>query len=39
VCRRRGEEGFKYFRERVLANFDKMKAVFHGRHATGEMGF
>lgn len=31
--------GLKCFRERVLANFAKMEAVFHGRHATGEMGF
>ncbi|KAJ8429840.1 hypothetical protein Cgig2_001127 [Carnegiea gigantea] len=30
---------FKSFRERVLANLEKMKAVVHGRHAIGELRF
>ena len=30
---------FKSFRERVPLNLDKIKAVVHGRHATGNLSF
>ena len=38
VCRNEGER-FRSFRNRVPPNLDKIKAVMHGRHATGDFSF